>query len=245
AILHGSPNAPAVDVDAVFVADNVVSNLAYGEFTDYLGLVPAVYDFAVRAAGDPAVVASFRADLSGLAGAAAVVFASGLLGDDPAFGLFAALPNGDVVELPLTPTARLQVIHNSPSPTVDVYAGNTRLLTDFAFRTATPYVTIPADRNINIGVAPAGSASAADAIFNVDISLPEGGVFAAFASGIVGDPNTPFTILADESREAATDPNAVEFNIHHGSPNAPAVDVAVVGLGNIATNVVYGDFTDY
>ena len=29
------------------------------------------------------------------------------------------LPDGTVLELPLTPTARVQVIHNSPSPTVD------------------------------------------------------------------------------------------------------------------------------
>lgn len=100
------------------MADNVVANLAYGEFTPYLGLNAEKYDLAVRASGDPNVVASYRADLSGLAGGAAYVFASGILGGTPAFGLFAALPNGTVIELPLTPTSRVQIVHNSPAPTV-------------------------------------------------------------------------------------------------------------------------------
>ncbi len=84
------------------------------------------------------VVAEFEANLNGLGGGAAIVFASGFL--DPtanqngaAFGLFAALPNGTVVEFPLVqPMARLQVIHNAADPiasSVDVY-----LEWNFSFR---------------------------------------------------------------------------------------------------------------
>ena len=246
AVLHGATNAPAVDVDAVFVANNVISNLAYGEFTSYLGLAPDKYDLAVRAAGNSGVVASFRADLSGLKGAAAYVFASGLLGGSPAFGLFAALPNGTVVELPLTPTARLQVIHNAPNPTVDVYAGNSLLLDNFAFRTATPFIDVPADRNITLGVAGENSASAADAIATFNVNLAVGGTYAVTASGIVGNPTTPFTLLVDgNAREAAINPAEVDFNVLHGSPDAPAVDIAVVGLGTVISDLAYSEFTPY
>lgn len=245
-VMHGSTDAPAVDVDAVFVADNVVSNLAYGQFTaSYLSLPPQVYDLAVRAAGNASVVASFRADLSGLAGGAATVFASGALSGAPDFGLFAALADGTVIELPATPTARVQVIHNSPDPTVDVYAGNTRLLDDFKFRTATPFVTLPADRLINFGIATETSTSANDAIASFPASFESGRTYAVFASGIVGNADTPFTLLADLARESATDQAKVEFATLHGAPGAPAVDVAVFGGPTLISNLAYGQFTQY
>ncbi|MBN8679986.1 MAG: DUF4397 domain-containing protein [Chitinophagales bacterium] len=246
AVLHGSTNAPAVDVDAVLLANNVISNLAYGEYTPYLGLSPGKYDFAVRATGDPNVVASYRADLSNLQGAAAYVFASGLLGDTPAFGLYAALPNGTVIALPTTPTARVQVIHNSPEPTVDVYAGNTLLIDNFVFRTATPYIDVPSDRNITLGVAPENSVAATDAIATFDVNLATGGTYAVTASGIVGNATTPFTLVVDgDAREAALLATQVDFNVLHGSPNAPAVDVAVVGLGTVISDLAYPNFTGY
>lgn len=245
-VLHGSPNAPAVDVDAVFVADNVVSNLAYGSYSAYLSIPNDIYDFAVRASGNPNVVASFRANLSGLGGQAACVMASGLLGGDPAFGLYAVLPNGTVLPLGLTPTARVQVIHNSPDPTVDVYVGNTRLINDFGFRTATPYIDVPANRTITLGVAPSTSTSSADAIATFDATFTSGSTYAVTASGIVGNATTPFTLFIDDNaREAAINPTEVDFNILHGAPDAPAVDVKVFSGPTLASNVSYGEQTSY
>ena len=65
-----------------------------------------------------------------------------------AFGIFAALPDGNVVEFPMVvPTARLQVIHNAADPIaneVDVYINGTLTLDNFAFRTATPFIDVPA-----------------------------------------------------------------------------------------------------
>jgi hypothetical protein len=245
AVFHGSTNAPAVDVDAVFVADNIVQNLAYGQYTPYLDVAPDKYDFAIRGAGTPGVLYSYRADLTNLAGRAATVFASGFVGGVPEFGLFAALADGSVVELPATPTARVQIIHNAPDPTVDVYAGNTLLIDDFAFRTATAYVTIPADRTFTVGVAGGGSTSPDDILFPTPVSFETGKTYAVFANGIPNDPNTPFTLLADESRETALDPTKVEFATLHGSPGAPAVDVSAIGVGNLITNLAYGEFSPY
>ncbi len=96
---HGAPDAPAVDVGAVGVGI-LVPNLEYQTFQGYLYVPAADYTLTVApTGGDP--IAAFTAPLSGLGGTAAVVFASGFLGMEPAFGLFAALPDGVVV--PLTP----------------------------------------------------------------------------------------------------------------------------------------------
>jgi hypothetical protein len=105
---HGATDAPTVDI---LDADSrwrwpLFNNLSYGEFSSYRYLKAKSYTLQVTPGNDNStVVASFTADLSGLANGAAVVFASGFLtpGDDqngPAFGLFAALPNGLVIALP-------------------------------------------------------------------------------------------------------------------------------------------------
>lgn len=246
AVLHGSPDAPAVDVDE-FLLGNVIADLAYGEFTPYLSLNPGIYDFSVRAAGTSTTVGMYRANLSGLAGKSAYVFASGLLGDPATpFNLMAALADGTVLTLPVTPTTRLQVVHNSPDPTVDVYGGATKLIDDFAFRTATPFINIPTGISIPVGVAPAGSASSAEAIFTQNVTFDAGKTYIVTASGVVFNTTTPFTLIAnDNGREAATNPAKVDVAVLHGSPDAPAVDVAVRGVGNVITNLAYGQFTPY
>ena len=247
AVFHGSPDAPAVDADAVFVANNVVSNLSFGEYTGYLSLPAAKYDLALQPAGTNTTVASFRADLSGLAGGAATVFASGYLAGTPSFGLFAALPNGTVVALPLTPTARVQIIHNSPDPSVDVYVGNTLLLNDFAFRTATPFIDVPADRDLNLGIALPNSTSAADAIANFPATLATGGTYVVMAAGVVGNTGaTAFNLFINgAAREAANNGTDVDITLFHGSPDAPVVDVKLPGGPILFDNVAFGSYANY
>ena len=98
-VYHGSTDAPAVDV----LADGAVliESLSYGSFSGYVEVPAADYVVGVAPAGGTSI-ADFVAPLSGLGGGSAVVFASGLLlGEEPAFGLFAALGDGSVLELPL------------------------------------------------------------------------------------------------------------------------------------------------
>ena len=100
--VHGSTDAPTVDIIARNVA-TLVDNAAYGDITNYINVPAADYTLDITPGNDNnTIVASFNADLSGLDGQSAVVFASGFL--DPsmnqngeAFGLFAALSDGTVV----------------------------------------------------------------------------------------------------------------------------------------------------
>ncbi|MBK7570314.1 MAG: DUF4397 domain-containing protein [Bacteroidetes bacterium] len=190
--VHGSSDAPTVDVIARNVA-TLIDNVTYGGISNYLSVPPASYILDVTPGAGTPIVASFEADLSGLAGGSAVVFASGFLNpasnqNGPVFGLYAALANGTVVAFPAISTARLQVIHNAADPaasSVDVYVNGALLLDNFEFRTATPFIDVPAGVLLNIGVAPGTSTSASDTLKNFEVTLANGGTYLAIANGVL------------------------------------------------------------
>ncbi len=245
-VFHGSPGAPNVDVDERLLG-NLIENLAFGEFSDdYLSVPEGVYTLDIRANGSTDIVASFEADLNGLAGNAATVFASGLLGDDPAFGLFAALPSGAVVELPQVENARIQIVHNAANPTVDVYVNGELLIDNFAYRTATEFQYVPAGTPLDIAIAPESSTSVADAIATFPgVTLENGEAYYVVATGLVGDAQTPFDLAVYAgAREAAASGSGVDLQLYHGSTDAPEVDVVVRGGGILFDNIAYGEFAD-
>jgi len=103
---HGSTDAPGVDVKVRELSSaTIVNDAKYGDITGYINAPAQNITLDLYLADGTTYVASFTAPLAGLEGGAAAVFASGFLTpsankDGAAFGLFAALPNGDVVELP-------------------------------------------------------------------------------------------------------------------------------------------------
>ncbi|MFM9056791.1 MAG: DUF4397 domain-containing protein, partial [Bacteroidota bacterium] len=260
AVLHGSTDAPAVDIYARNVAQ-LVNDAAYTDATPYISVPAANYLIDITPAAGSPVLKTYFAPVTPLAGAAAVIFASGFF--DPAanpngdsFTVLAALPNGLVVELPDTSIARLQVIHNSADPaaaTVDIYANGALILDDFAFRTATPYLDVPADVTINIGVAPGTSTSASDTLVNVPVVLANGGRYVAIASGVLApasfaaNPNSVATgfqlLLQDSMTQAASNPNEIDFRVVHGATDAPAVDIDARNVGTLVSNAAYTDIT--
>ncbi|MEJ2194295.1 MAG: DUF4397 domain-containing protein, partial [Ignavibacteriaceae bacterium] len=264
-VLHGSTDAPTVDVLVRNVTPLVlVDNAAYGDITDYI-TVPAYSSYILDVTpGDDnsTIVASFEADLGGLGGGAAVVFASGFL--DPsanqngeAFGIFAALPNGTVVEFPSVQWAKLQVIHNAAdilADPVDIYLNGSMFLDDFAFRAATQFNYAPAGVELNIGVAPGNSGSANDTLKNFQVTLENGNTYVAIANGVL-DPNsyaanpdgrsTAITLFVKEmARETGTGSD-VDFFVLHGATDAPTVDVIARGVATLVDDAAYGDITGY
>jgi len=261
--LHGSTDAPTVDVIARGVA-TLVDDASYKAMTGYLSVPPGKYILDVTPGDAPeTVVATFEADLSGLAGGAAVVFASGFLNpaanaNGPAFGLFAALPSGAVVELPQLTTARLQVIHNAAAPaaaSVDIYVNGGKLLNDFRFRKATPFIDAPANTALKIGVAPGGSASADEVIAEFDATLKAGETYVVIANGVLNPnqfaPNpdsrsTAFTLYIHPlAKENSLEPGKTDFYVFHGVTDAPQVDITARNVGLLVDNAGYGDNTGY
>ena len=271
-VMHGSPDAPNVDVVEVGVgAGQIITNLTYSFFTDYLELPTADYALEVRRAGSE-VLATYQAPLAtlGLEDAALVVVASGFVdpsvnNNGPAFGLWAAPTSGGaLVELPLVPaqsTARLQVIHNSAdaaAAVVDVYVngGDEPFINDFAFRTATEFVDVPAGVELELGIAPGNSNGPEDIIpgltFNVTLDANE--TYVVVANGIVSptgyNPSPAFALnVFAPGRESASISGNTDVLVVHGSTDAPTVQVAetaVLGGTVVVPPFSFGSFSsDY
>jgi hypothetical protein len=261
-VVHGASDAPTVDVIARNVA-TLVNDASYSNITPYISVPPASYILDVTPAAGSPIVASFTANLSGLGGGSAVVFASGFLSpttnqNGAAFGLFAALADGTVVPFAGTSSARLQVIHNAADPaaaSVDVYINGTLRLDNFAFRTATPFIDVPAGVLLNIGVAGGNSTSVNDTLKNFQVTLANGGSYIAVANGVLNPANfdanpngtsTAFTLfLQDQMREAATVGTNVDFRVIHGASDAPTVDVIARNVATLVNDASYSNITPY
>ncbi|MDX1419026.1 MAG: DUF4397 domain-containing protein [Rubricoccaceae bacterium] len=260
-VVHGSPDAPTVDVVARGVG-TLVDDAAYTAITPYLSVPPARYVLDVTTADGQTVVATYVAPLEDAAGAALTVLASGFLTPDddqngPAFGLLAVAPDGTAMLLP-TNTAQVQVIHNAPDPgaaVVDVYLNEEILLDDFAFRTASPFVPVPAEEEIEIDIAPGNSTGSGDAIATFNYTLAAAEEYQLIASGVL-DPtmfapnpdgvSTAFTLLVnDQARSASESSDVVRVSGVHGSPDAPSVDAVVRDVLVLVDDAVYTDITRY
>lgn len=151
--------------------------------------------------------------------------------------------------------ARLQVIHNSAdaaASVVDVWLNDSKLIENFAFRTASPFIDAPAGVPFTVSVQPPGSTSASNPLWSQSYTLASGGTYVLVANGLVVDqgynPFKPFDIyVMAEGREAAVNPNSTDVLVFHGSTDAPVVDVVEIGVGagTIIDNFAYGSFAGY
>jgi hypothetical protein len=192
---------------------------------------------------------------------------TGNVGDSPlsvgdSFRLFAqdggAIPTmateGNVA---VTEVARAQFIHNAADPAasaVDIYFGSQLVLDDFEFRTATPFIDVPADVEINVGVAPGSSTSASDTLASFPLTLTPDQSHTVVANGVLNPANfapnpdgepTGFRFLVDaNAQEEATSADSVDVRAVHGATDAPTVDIGVNGT-TLFDDVVYGDISGY
>jgi hypothetical protein len=117
--VHGSTDAPTVDIIARGVG-TLIENVPYTAVSGYQAVPPGVYTIDIADSSGTTVVASFELDVSGLAGSAASVIASGFLNptsneNGPAFGLIVVLPDGNVLVLPSVPTSINPIKSTTPT----------------------------------------------------------------------------------------------------------------------------------
>lgn len=266
--VHGSPDAPTVDVQTNDGSTTLLSEISFPEIqpasgNGYANIAPGTYTLDVNASGSGNTAATFEADLSGLGDQTATVLASGYLTPDdepfsntPAgFGLIAALSDGTVVSF--TPVARAQIIHNSGDPAakaVDIYVDNESepLVEDVRYRDATGFVNVPAgDREID--VAPAGSSGPGDAVATQTVTFETGETYSVLANGVLdpadfeGDSSIEFALTksADARERVASEDGDVEIRAAHGATDAPTVDIQDGNDNTLFDNASYPGITGY
>ncbi len=149
-------------------------------------------------------------------------------------------------------TTKLQVIHNCAdaiADSVDVYLGSTKLLDNFAFRTATPFIDAPTGVPLTLGVAPKTSASVADTIYSVTVTLDAAKKYVLIANGLVSPTGyspaasvVPFRLsVYDMARLTATTAGNTDILVAHGSTDAPTVDVKAA-TSTLVNNISFGEF---
>ena len=126
------------------------------------------------------------------------------------------------------------------------------MIDNFNFRTASSFIDAPAGEDFSVSIAPSNSMSSAEALVSYTYNLVEGETYILVAEGIISttgySPATAFSIeVYPMGRESASNEGNTDLLIHHGSTDAPTVDVVEtgVGAGTIVDNASYGDFTSY
>ncbi|MFD0778702.1 hypothetical protein ACFQZF_09615 [Flavobacterium myungsuense] len=126
--------------------------------------------------------------------------------------------------LVLSQTAPVQIIHNSGDlsiNTIDIYLDGTILIEDLAFRTATPFLDLPAGNLISIDIAPGNSTSSSETFYNITTTLDVNDTYIMVGNGIVSasgyTPNEPFAIsIFPHGRKIATNSENTDVLFCHG-----------------------------
>jgi hypothetical protein len=233
-VIHGSPDAPAVDIYAEGVAGALITNLAYGETSVYLPLDAGTYNIQIRAAGSlPTSTPAFETgDIVVPDGAKITALAAGLLTSIDDEDKFRVILLPENFTAPGAGNAAVRIIHaGADAPTVALDVGNDATVDVPNFErfgdTGVAGVALPSGTELQIAVW-AGNPLERVTVFTTP-QLPEGAELFVVATGLLSElprDDDGFSLLAVSPTGSIgfIKQNPVVFALH-ASPDAPAVDI--------------------
>ncbi|MCA9652124.1 MAG: DUF4397 domain-containing protein [Myxococcales bacterium] len=244
-VIHGAPRAPDVDVYVKGSTEPVVTDLAYGDASEYLEVPAGRYEFEVRAAGtSPYDEAAYETGVLELAdGAVISALAAGRLGStgDEAFRVLPLLEGFDDAAPGQT---QVRIVHaGSDAPTVSIDVdddGRIELdgLTRFS-DTGAGGVGLPAGSALQVAIGADGERVTA---FTTP-ELPEGRNLMIIATGLLGelgreDDGFALLVVGAEGSLGFIRQNPIVHALH-ASPDAAEVDLCV-GDTVLASHLEFG-----
>lgn len=235
----------------------ICENLGFGKYSDYIQIPNNSRLISLHNHRESDAIAKYNMPEKNLSGKAGTLIINN---NNEYFNLVLTMSNGEslvldakvgsIVErnlaetnqndpiVEIRETAQVQIVHNSPSPAVDIYVDGTLAVENFSYRSSTGLVDLPL--NTVVGIAPAGD----DIIAEFPFALEQGVDYIVVASGILNNTETPFTLLASTLNQEAQDNESFALKVLHGVTDAPAVDIYANG-SLVIDSLVYSDFTDY
>ncbi|RNF38126.1 DUF4397 domain-containing protein [Planococcus salinus] len=138
-------------------------------------------------------------------------------------------------------TAKLRVVHASPdAPAVDVYVNGDLTLEEVPFKADSGYLDVPAGTH-TVEVFAAGSEySEGEAVLQADLSVEAGQAYTVAAANTLE--SLEFVVAEDSM--SVTEGKA-KVRVGHLSPDAPAVDVGIIGGDAVFSGAEFPAVTDY
>ena len=263
---NGATDAPLIDV--VQTSPNtsqLVDDLSYGAFSEFVGMETANYIFAYTDATGADTVEHYLASFSDLSlqGVSATILTSGFLNpaansNGASFGIWLApASGGSMIELLVVPPppvyTQVQFIHNTADAqlaTVDVYLNGQIIMNDFSFQQATPFIQMPAEVDATIVIAPSNSENASNPLSTFQIHLFENIKYVAVLAGILSPGYNPAPALRLDLFPGATEfsQNAGQTDvlIYQGSTDTPAMDITeMITTTQYANDLIFGNYKPY
>jgi hypothetical protein len=132
----------------------------------------------------------------------------------------------------------VRLLHAAPeAPSVDIYVNANRVLRDVAFKDISDYLTLPSGK-YHIDIYPAGTG--VNTLISKKVKLEPGKVYTFAAAGTsnklqllpyIDDPSIPG--------------GETKLKFIHLSPDAPAVDIGVIGGDTVFSDVSFKKASDY
>lgn len=233
-VLHGSPDAPEVDV---FVNDGKVdalSGASFGQITDYVAVPAGTYSVKVCATADNTVCPIGPVDLTFAAGTKYTVAASNALASIEA-SVF------EDAAAPVDGKADVRVVHlSADTPAVDVLTqdGGTKVVENLPYKEATDYLRLaPASYDLKV------CANADNTVCPLDpgaLDLKGGMAYSVFAVGSLDASSLTAVVAVDGMAAPATDTvvaasQAPASTVPAGLALAAAAALSLVGALRFAT----------
>ncbi|WP_027963658.1 DUF4397 domain-containing protein [Halalkalibacillus halophilus] len=136
--------------------------------------------------------------------------------------------------------AMVRVVHASPdAPEVDVYVNGEAAVEGAAFSDATDYLNLPAgDHEVEIYAA--GTYGDSDPVISTTLSVEAGWAYTVAA---VGELENLDLQVAEDSMEVTE--GMTKVRVGHFSPDAPTVDVGLIGGDALFAGATFPSVTDY